>query len=55
MEWRWLTKPMAPGAGESWLSPIVDLVKGETMTPMERLFSVADCANGIGTRMDITK
>ena len=25
------------------------------MTPMERLFSIADCANGIGTRIDITK
>jgi hypothetical protein len=25
------------------------------MTPMERLFAIADCANGIGTRIDITK
>ena len=54
-EWLWLTKPMAPGAGESWLRPLVDLVQGESMTPMERLFSIADCANGIGTRIDITK
>ena len=54
-EWLWLTKPMAPGAGESWIRPIVDLVKGEAMTPMERLFSIADCANGIGSRIDITR
>jgi Acyl-CoA thioesterase C-terminal domain len=33
----------------------VDLVKGETMTPLERLFAVADNANGIGTKLDITK
>lgn len=32
--------------------PTVDLVKGETMTPLERLFSVADDANGIGTKLD---
>lgn len=54
-EWLWLTKPMAQGPGESWLRPLVDLVQGEAMTPMERLFSIADCANGIGTRIDITK
>jgi hypothetical protein len=43
------------GAGESWIRPTVDLVKGETMTPMERLFAVADCANGVGSKIDITK
>ena len=41
--------------GESWLKPTVDLVKGETMTPLERLFAVADDANGIGTKIDISK
>ena len=55
LEWLWLTKPMAPGPGESWLRPMVDLVQGEEMTPLERLFAVADDANGIGTKIDITK
>lgn len=55
LDWRWLTTPMADGPGESWLKPTVDLVKGETMTPMQRLFSVADDANGIGTKLDIRK
>ena len=32
-----------------------NLVDGETMTPLERLFAVADCANGIGSKIDITK
>jgi hypothetical protein len=55
LEWRWLTTPLGDGPGESWIRPTVDLVKGETMTPLERLFSVADDANGVGTKIDITK
>lgn len=55
LDWRWLTEPLSPGPGESWIKPTVDLVYGETMTPLERLFAVADCANGIGSRLDITK
>ncbi|MGV0699129.1 thioesterase family protein [Mycolicibacter sinensis] len=55
LDWRWLTKPLAPGAGESWIRPIVDLVAGEPMTPLQRLFAVADDANGVGTKLDIRK
>ncbi len=56
VEWLWLTKRLQPGPGESWLKPTADLVKGETMTPLERLFAVADCANGLGNgKLDITK
>ncbi|MEB3033035.1 thioesterase family protein [[Mycobacterium] nativiensis] len=55
LDWRWLTKPLAPGAGESWIKPIVDLVAGESMTPLQRLFAVADDANGVGTKIDIRK
>ena len=55
LDWRWLTEPLNPGPGESWIKPIVDLVSGETMTPLERLFAVADCANGIGSKIDIRK
>ena len=53
IDWRWLTQPMADGPGESWLKPTVDLVKGETMTPLQRLFAVADDANGVGAKLDI--
>jgi hypothetical protein len=53
LDWRWLTTPLAPGAGEAWISPIVDLVAGETMTPLQRLFAVADDANGVGAKLDI--
>lgn len=55
IDWRWLTEPFGDGPGESWLSPTVDLVKGETLTPLQRLFTVADDANGIGTKVDIRK
>jgi hypothetical protein len=40
LEWLWLTEPLSPGPGESWIKPTVDLVKGETMTPLERLLAV---------------
>jgi hypothetical protein len=55
LDWRWLTKPLNEGPGESWIKPTVNLVNGEVMTPLERLFAVADCANGIGSKLDITK
>ena len=50
LDWRWLTKPLNDGPGESWIKPTANLVNGETMTPLERLFAVADCANGIGSK-----
>ncbi|KAA0107700.1 thioesterase family protein [Mycolicibacterium sp. P1-5] len=55
LEWLWLTDHMAPGPGGSWLRPQADLVQGEGITPLERLFAVADCANGIGSKIDIRK
>jgi hypothetical protein len=55
LDWLWLTERLTKGPGESWIKPQVDLVKGDAMTPLERLFAVADCANGIGSKLDITK
>jgi hypothetical protein len=55
LDWRWLSEPAGGGVGESWLKPLVDLVQGETLTPLERLFTVADDANGIGSSLDIRK
>ncbi|OBK80775.1 thioesterase family protein [Mycobacterium sp. 1164985.4] len=55
LDWRWLTEPLSEGPGESWIRPEVDLVKGETMTPLQRLFAVADDANGIGAKLDIRR
>ncbi|OBG73866.1 MULTISPECIES: thioesterase family protein [unclassified Mycobacterium] len=55
LDWLWLTEPLSEGPGESWIHPTVDLVTGESMTALERLFAVADCANGIGSKLDIKK
>jgi hypothetical protein len=55
IDWRWLTEPFDDGPGESLLCPTVDLVKGEALTSLQRLFTVADDANGIGTKLDIRK
>lgn len=55
LDWRWLTEPLNAGPGESWITATVDLVEGETMTPLQRLFAVADCANGVGAKLDIRR
>lgn len=54
LDWRWLTDVLA-SPGESWIKPTVDLVKGETMTQLQRLFTVADNANGIGSKLAISE
>ncbi|BBX64524.1 thioesterase [Mycobacterium saskatchewanense] len=55
LDWRWLTEPLTGGPGECWIKPTVDLINGENMTQLERLFAVADCANGIGSKLDIAE
>ena len=55
VDWRWLTELGNAGPGESWLTPRVALVSGEDLTPVQRLFTVADCANGLGSKIDIRK
>jgi hypothetical protein len=51
LDWRWLNDILNDVPGECWAKPVVDLVKGETMTSLERLFAVADIANGMGSRI----
>jgi Thioesterase-like superfamily len=55
LDWRWLTHRGDSGPGESWIKPTVDLVNGEVMTPLERLFAVADDANGIGAKLQLNE
>lgn len=55
LDWRWLNDILNSVPAECWARPVVDLVKGETMTPMQRLFAVADIANGMGSRLDVTE
>lgn len=53
VEFKMLTGLGADGPGEIWARPTPVLVQGESMTPLERLFSIADIANGIGAKLPI--
>lgn len=53
LDWQWLNDVLNSVPAECWVRPKVDLVKGEAATPLERLFCVADIANGMGSRMDV--
>ncbi|MDG4664623.1 thioesterase family protein [Mycobacterium sp. 236(2023)] len=55
LDWRWLNDILHSVQAECWATPLVDLVAGEEMTPLQRLFSVADIANGMGSRLDPSK
>ncbi len=52
LEWRWLNDILHTVRAECWARPLVDLVAGEPMSPAQRLFAVADIANGMGSRLD---
>ena len=52
LDWRWLNDILHSLQAECWARPLVDLVAGETMTPTQQLFAVADIANGMGTRLE---
>ncbi|WP_206488591.1 thioesterase family protein [Rhodococcus sp. KRD162] len=53
VEFKILTHIGAEGPGEVWARPKPVLVQGESMSPLERLFSIADIANGIGAKLPI--
>jgi hypothetical protein len=55
LDWQWLNDVLNSVPGECWVRATVDLVKGETPTALQRLFCVADVANGMGSRMDVRK
>lgn len=52
LDWRWLNDILNSVQAECWAEPVVDLVAGEAMTPVQRLFAVADIANGMGSRLN---
>ncbi|MFY1621356.1 thioesterase family protein [Micromonospora sp. WMMD736] len=53
LDWRWLNDILNSIPAECWARPLVDLVVGEPLTPMQRLFTVADIANGMGSRLSV--
>ncbi|HET8993155.1 MAG TPA: thioesterase family protein [Rhodococcus sp. (in: high G+C Gram-positive bacteria)] len=52
LDWHIVTPFGVPGPSAAWVHARLDLVEGETLTPLERLFTVADVANGIGSKLD---
>ncbi|GAA4474624.1 thioesterase family protein [Rhodococcus olei] len=52
VEWAWLTPFGSPGVGHAWGRPEPVLVEGEPLDPVDRLFLIADTANGVGTKLD---
>jgi len=55
VDWLWCKVPPHDGPGESWMRPRVTLVDDEPLTGIQRLFTVADCANGLGSKIDIRR
>ncbi|MBW0018058.1 MAG: thioesterase family protein [Mycobacterium sp.] len=55
IDWRWINDAVRDVPGEAWIRPIVDLVAGEEMTPLQGLFAVADAANGMGSNLDVRR
>lgn len=52
LQWRWLVPAGGDGGGQVWVRPTPVLVDGEALSPLQRLFAVADVANGVGARLD---
>ena len=56
MEWRSVDGGIfAPGDATVWARPRVPVVAGEEPTALQRLFTVADSASGVSSRLDIAK
>jgi hypothetical protein len=54
VDWRWIVGSVGePGPGTVWMRPLVDLVDGEPMDPMQRLMTCVDSASGVSAALDI--
>lgn len=51
LDWRWLAEIGGAGPGQVWARPDPVLVEGEPLSPIQRLFTVADVANGVGAKL----
>ncbi|MQA08773.1 MAG: thioesterase family protein [Pseudonocardiaceae bacterium] len=55
VEWRSLHGGLGePGPARVWARQRIPLVEGETPTPLQRLFTVADSGSGVSNRLDPT-
>jgi hypothetical protein len=53
VEWRWISGAVGePGPAVVWMRPSVDLVEGESLTPVQRLLACVDSASGVSATLD---
>lgn len=53
LEWRFTAGSFnAPGPAAAWTRPLVPLVEGEPITPLEHLLVMTDAASGISAELD---
>ncbi|MEU5843613.1 thioesterase family protein [Rhodococcus sp. NPDC047139] len=52
LDWRIVVPFGAPGLSSAWMRSEIALVEGETPSGLDRLMSVADVANGVGSKLD---
>ena len=53
VDWRWVQGAVTePGPGLVWMRPMVDLVEGEPMSPVQRLMACVDSASGVSAALD---
>jgi acyl-coenzyme A thioesterase PaaI-like protein len=56
VEWQWIEGAVTrPGAAVVWMRPLVPLVPGEEMTPLQRLLTCVDSASGASAALDPTE
>ncbi|WP_309110717.1 thioesterase family protein [Saccharothrix sp.] len=56
MEWRSVSGGIfTPGDAVVWARPLAQVVAGEEASVVQRLFTVADSASGVSSRLDISK
>jgi hypothetical protein len=53
VDWRWIVGSVGePGPGTVWMRPLVDLVAGETLSPVQRVMACVDSASGVSAALD---
>ena len=53
LDWRWVEGAVTePGPAVVWMRPLLPLVPGEEMTPLQRLLTCVDSANGAASALD---
>ena len=56
VEWNWIEGAVTrPGAAVVWMRPLVPLVPGEEMSPLQRLLTCVDSASGASAALDPTE